>query len=286
MGNFLDVFDGMIKTAENARAGQDGHENDYIADDGLLYCGACHTRRQMRLDVPMIGERIVPVMCKCDIERKEAEEAQRRAAEEADRIKRLRKVGITTGDYAAMNFNADDGSDPKIGGIIRRYVEKRGEMLEKNIGLLLHGGTGGGKTFWASCIANAMIDNGVSAMITTVPALISSMSADFEANKAHVLDQIAYTRFLVLDDIGFERQTSYAAEKMFEIIDARYRAGRPLIVTTNLSLEEIKNPSSMEYKRVFDRIIEMCTPLHVSADGRRQAIAREKSSEARRILGL
>lgn len=281
------AFMGILAAAENARAREGVHENDFVGEDGLLYCGNCRTRRQMPLDIPCgIGRRIVPVMCKCEIERREAEEAQKKAYEEQERIKRLRKVGITSDMYAGKTFAVDDGSDPKTGGIVRRYVEKRAEMQEKNIGLLFHGGTGGGKTFWASCIANALIDSGTSAMITTIPALITAMQADFEADKAHILDQIANVRFLVLDDIGFERKTQYAAEKMFEIIDARYRSGRPLIVTTNLSLEEIKNPESMEYQRVFDRIIEMCTPLHVSADGRRRMIARDKSEDARRILGI
>lgn len=280
------AFMGILAAAENARAREAEHENDYVGDDGLLYCGNCHTRRQMPLEIPCgIGLKIVPVMCKCAIERREAEEAQRKAFEEQDRIKRLRRVGITSTMYE-KTLADDDGSDPKTGGIVRRYVEKRAEMQERNIGLLFHGGTGGGKTFWASCIANALIDSGTSALITTIPALITAMQADFEAEKPRILEQIANVRFLVLDDIGFERKTQYAAEKMFEIIDTRYRAGRPLIVTTNLTLEEIKNPESMEYQRVFDRIIEMCTPLHVSADGRRMSIARDKSADARRILGI
>ena len=90
----------------------------------------------------------------------------------------------------------------------------------------------------------------------------------------------------MLDDLGTERQTSYAAEKMFEIIDARYRSRRPLIVTTNLTLDEISNPQQMEYKRVFDRIVEMCQPVHVSSEGRRMAIARKKSEKTREILGI
>lgn len=281
------AFMRVLATAENARAREGIHENDFVGEDGLLYCGNCRTRRQMPLDIPCgIGRRIVPVMCKCEIERREAEETQRKAFEEQERIKRLRKVGITSDMYASKTFATDDGSDPKTGGIVRRYVEKRAEIQEKNIGLLFHGGTGGGKTFWASCIANAMIDSGTSAMITTIPALITGMQADFEANKARILEQIANVRFLVLDDIGFERKTEYAAEKMFEIIDTRYKSGRPLIVTTNLTLEEIGNPKDIEYQRVFDRIIEMCTPVYVSADGRRRAIANNKGEETRRILGI
>lgn len=271
-----------VEAAANERA---QHDNDYVGDDGLLYCSRCHTRRQMPLELPCgIGLRIVPVMCACDVERRAAEEEQRRAYEEQERIKRLRRVGITDAAYRNMTLAADDGLDKKMSEIVRKYVENRREVCADNIGLLLHGDTDGGKTFWAACIANAMIDNGMSAMITTIPALTRAMQENFEENKVHVLNQISNVRFLILDDVGFERRTPYASEKLYEIINARYLAKRPLIVTTNLTLDEIKNPDDMDYKRVFSRIVEMTTPIHVAGQERRQKIAREKSAALRDML--
>ena len=275
---FDQVMQGIIQKAEEAENAS-RHESAYIDTDGMLHCGVCHGPRQMELDVPLIGRRIVPIMCQCDQERREREEAARRAQEEMERIRQMRNAGITSADYQRMTFAADDGCDPRMAALAARYVAKRDEIQAENIGLLLHGNTGGGKTFWAAAIANAMIDHACSAMVTTVPQLVTAMAQDFERDKPAILNKLANVRFLVLDDIGFERQTQYAAEKLFEIVDARYRARRPLIVTTNLTMEEIKNPPQMEYKRVFDRIVEMCQPVHVSGEGRRMAIARD-------ILGL
>jgi len=281
------TFAGMVAMAEaGKREWAPGSANDYIGENGLIMCGTCHTRKQMILEVPYVGTRTVPVMCKCEKKLMEAEEARKKAEAEQARINELRRVGITSAQYARMTMAQDDGQAPNMTALASRYIEKRAEMYKENIGLLLHGGTGGGKTFWAAAIANGMIDNGMSAMITTIPQLITAMARDFESEKSYILDKIAQVGFLVLDDIGFERQTSYAAEKMYEIIDTRCQAHRPLIVTTNLSLDEIQNPQQMEYKRVFDRIIEMCQPVHVSAEGRRKAIARQKSEKARQILGL
>lgn len=286
MGLFESALEGIVAIAQARMQQEPGHEDDYIGEDGLLYCGMCKAPRQMVLEVPMVGTRIVPIMCPCEIAKREVEAAREAMEAEQRRIDGMRKIGITSPDYREMVLAADDGSDPKMRAIVDRYIEKRDLMRRENIGLLLHGSAGGGKTFWASALANAMIDHGNSAMITTVPRLVTAMSQDFEAEKSRILEQVERVQFLVLDDVGIERQTGYMAEKMFEIIDARYRSRRPLIVTTNLTLEEISNPQQMEYKRVFDRIVEMCQPIHVSGEGRRKAIAREKSNKAREILGI
>lgn len=285
MGLFEATLEATIAAGEKAREAEaDGQ--GYIGPDGLLMCGRCGERRQMVLDIPLIGTKTVPVMCRCEAARREAEQRRLQFIEEQTRIQEMRRIGITSSDYAEMTFAADDGSNPELSNLARQYVEKRAEMIRENMGLLLHGSTGGGKTFLAASIVNAMIDNGTSAMITTIPQLITAMQRDFERDKPRLLEQIARVRVLVLDDIGFERQTGYTAEKVFEIVDTRYRARRPLIVTTNLSLEELTSPEQMEYKRVYERIIEMTQPVYVSAEGRRMAIAKKKSVRFREIMGM
>lgn len=261
---------------------------DYDGPDGLRRCGCCHQPRQMRLDVPLVGERVVYVMCECEKARQEAEAARREAAERQMRVDELRANGILNRDHLGMTFAADDGSDPRMTTIATNYAANWREVRELDApGLLLMGGVGGGKTFWAACIANALIDRGYSAMVTTIPALVAAMSGSgFEREKQKVLANVAAVDLLVLDDIGFERTSPYAHEKMHEIIDARYLAKRPLIVTTNLSFTDLEKPELMEYKRVFDRIIGMTRPIHVKADGRRKRIAQESARRMDALLGL
>lgn len=276
-----------IAAAEARQASEPTSGNDYTDAEGLLVCGECKKHKQMRLDVPMIGERVVPILCACGIARRDAEEARQEAARRQQRIDELRMAGILSRDHLGMTFDADDGSDAKMATVARNYVENWREIKQQpSPGLLLTGGVGGGKTFWAACIANALIDRGYSALVTNVPTLIQTMAEDFERNKRRILDNIAGVDLLVLDDIGFERSTSYGHEKLFEIIDARYLSKRPLIVTTNLSFPELENPAQMEYKRVFDRIIGMTRPVHVKADGRRKRIAQESSRTMDKLLGL
>lgn len=284
---FNQAFNALIIKAGDAYDAEPPR-GDYDGPDGLRWCGCCHQPRQIRIDVPLVGVRVVYVMCECEQARRAEEEARREATERQMRVDELRANGIVNNAHLGMTFAADDGSDPKMAALARNYVENWRELRTlPSPGLLLLGGVGGGKTFWAACIANALIDRGYSAMVTTIPALVAAMSANgFEADKQKVLANVAAVDLLVLDDIGFERSTPYAHEKMYEIIDARNLAKRPLIVTTNLSFTDLEKPELMEYKRVFDRIIGMTRPIHVKTDGRRKRIAQESARRMDALLGL
>ncbi len=87
---------------------------------------------------------------------------------------------------------------------------------------------------------------------------------------------------LVIDDLGVERSTEYAMEKMFTVIDSRYRSRKPLIVTTNLKLEEIKNPPDLTHARIYDRILERCAPVLFSGKNFREEGASVTKAAARR----
>ena len=63
---------------------------------------------------------------------------------------------------------------------------------------------------------------------------------------------------LVLDDLGAERSTEYAIEQLYAIVDQRYRSGKPLIVTTNMTLEQLKNGPELGRRRIYERVLEMC----------------------------
>lgn len=289
-------FAGLLDSANDAaRARQEektGHEDDYIGPDGLLMCGRCHTPCQMVVDVPEFidptGKRTVFHACACIVAEQKAWEAEQEAIRRKQRIDELRINGAESRRYAEMTFAMDDGGgDRQAADRARNYVENWQETRElPSPGLLLFGGVGGGKTFWAACIGNELKGRGYSVLITNVPTLTSLMAEDFERNKRRILDVIASVDLLVLDDIGVERSTGYGHEKLYEIINTRDLSGRPLIVTTNLSFQELENPDQMEYNRVFDRIIGMTRPVHVKADGRRKRIAQESARTMDKLLGL
>ena len=273
------MLESVIQAANAAAALEPG---DY-EQDGLRYCGKCHTPKQTRKN--LFGKEItVGCMCACAQQKYDQEEKARKKQEEADRIMRLRSVGISSQTFRDASFAADDGKNPKPMDILRRYVEKWEDMQRENIGLLLYGDVGTGKSYGAACIANRLMEQDIPARMINLSTVLNSMgSFQGEEKNTYIADLMQYP-LLILDDFGMERQTEYALEQVFNVIDARYRSGKPLIITTNLSMAELNNPKSLEHKRIYDRIKEMCQPLNFGSNGRRSDRAQEKRRVAAELL--
>ena len=89
---------------------------------------------------------------------------------------------------------------------------------------------------------------------------------------------------LILDDLGMEHSSEFAMTQMFNIVDGRYRTGKPLIVTTNLTLQELKHPPDLAHARIYDRLLEMCTPIRINGQNIRQFRAQEHMETMRSRL--
>lgn len=278
------------KAIENIAANVPGQaQGDYInPEDGLLYCGKCHTRKQYRVSI-LGAVRAMPVMCDCARAELEANEAAvKRQKLDLDRQRmRTRCFADTDTINSTATFAVDDQRDKKISAAMRRYADQWDTMREKNIGLLLHGPVGTGKSFYAACIANALLDREkpVPVLMTSLLRIINAVQGTFDG-KQEVIDNMARFPLLILDDVGTERSTEYALEQVYNIIDARYRAGKPLIVTTNTPLERIINPSDLSQKRIYSRLLEMCQPIKVDGTDRRRDSIKKNYEQRMSLLGL
>lgn len=261
-------------------------KGDYLNEDGLLMCGKCHTPKQCRFIATWDGKEKKPsIPCDCARERRNAEDQARQAQNLRIEINRLRKLGFPDSEMADWTFAHDDGTDPKTMSIAHKYVDNFNEMIKRGKGLLLYGPVGTGKTYAAACIANELIDQGRPCLVTNFARITNTLQGMFEG-KQRYLDDFNRLDLLVIDDLAAERDTSYMTEMIFNIIDSRYRSGKPLIVTSNLTQAELTAPCSVDKGRVYSRLFEMCVPVEVKGTDRRARKLQNDSADMAKLLGL
>jgi DNA replication protein DnaC len=277
------MFQQYVKNLEaKANEAIKTEEGDYIKD-GLLYCGKCHTPKQIRVKVmDMI---ISPkTLCKCEIERRDRQAEAERKRAFAEKINKYRKMGFPESQMQYWTFDNDDGGNEKMTGMAKRYVNHFEEFFKEGKGLLLYGGVGTGKTYIACMIANALIDKGYPVLVTNFARVLSTLQGTFD--KQEYLDSLNHFKLLVIDDLGIERDTGYAKEQVFNIIDSRYRAGLPMIITTNLTMQKLAMESELADKRVYDRILERCYPVEVAGESRRMKKLINSRDDMKNLLGI
>lgn len=278
------IIDGIIKEAEKANAKAEG---DYMGEDGLLHCGKCHAPKQCRIDGwhSTGATAILPVACECAKAERRAFEEHMKAEERRRSLDKMRRAGFPDAEMRKWTFDADDGANERIMGVAHRYVQNFDAMRANGSGLLIYGDVGCGKSFMAACIANALIDQGTPALMTNFSRIVNQLQETFDGRQKY-LDRLNSFDLLVIDDLAAERDTDYMWEQIMAVIDARYRAGLPLIVTTNLTAVELSDGEDIRKRRVYSRIKEMCIPLRMTGDDRRNAKMRSKIDAARGLLGL
>ena len=183
-------------------------------------------------------------------------------------------------------FERDNGKIPQLEQA-RRYVAHWEDMYRENLGLLFWGRPGNGKTFAAACIANALLEQKPprSVKMTTLGTVLNKLPGLSPQDKDWYLEGLRNCDLLILDDFGMERQTDYAREQVFHLLDSRYLARKPMIVTTNLSLQELKSPRDLGQQRVYDRILELCVPVCFDRESLRQDKAKEKMQRYLALTG-
>lgn len=275
------AIDGII---EQGKLRIKANEGDYIGEDGLLYCGNCHTKKQT--EVTIFGEIRRPMcLCKCQVEKRDAEERARKREEFERRIKEYRNAGFPESDMQNWTFENDDMANERITKAMRNYVDNFEELKKHGKGLLLYGNIGKGKTYAACEVANALIDKGYPVLVTNFARLTNTIQGKFEGKQEYI-DSLNQFQLLVVDDLGVERKSEYMQEIIYSIIDSRYRAGLPFIITTNMTIEEIKTPTDLGNARIYDRILERCFPIEVKGKNRRRQKVIAEYDEMQKLLGL
>ena len=126
---------------------------------------------------------------------------------------------------------------------------------------------------------NGWLDEGGRVYIIFTIEEIKGALGCAEKKAVKLLDELE-----ILDDFGMERGTDYGLEQVFNVIDSRYRSGKPLIVTTNLTLDDLRNPEDTAHSRIYDRLLSMCVPVRFTGDNFRQETAKRKMESMKKLI--
>ncbi|MGF3113606.1 ATP-binding protein [Facklamia sp. P9177] len=258
------------------------NEKEEYIKDGMVYCKKCHERLDIN-PIKFLHSKIFPRECHCKREEKKARE-ERLKQEEINRLKRACFKSPVQWEYTFDNFRGSP-TQPYI--IAKNFAKEFSQMKKENIGLLFYGSVGSGKSYLASAIANHLIEEErIRVLIKNFAEIINDIQiGGFQLDKNEYIGKLANVPLLILDDLGIERDTSYAKEQVYNIINSRYLKQKPTIITTNLALETITHgENDIEYQRIYSRILEMCIPVMVVGKDIRRNIQQEKLESVKETL--
>lgn len=262
--------------------------NDYRDSDGVLRCKICGEPREILRDIPNLGSCMLPRSCRCINEAWRKKDEEKRLREEQNAVDRMFRYSLTDERFKESTFEnyivTEHNARQKR--LAEGYVRNFDTMFARNKGLLLFGHSSTGKTFTASCIANALMKKRIPVLVTSIRRLTSASTPFAKGSDSfyQMIQGMKSVRLLVLEDLGAEYESSYSLSQVYEVIDNRYGAKKPLIATTNLTTEELKNTPCVEKRRIYERILEMCHPVEFRGPSWRKNKAKNDYHEIERIL--
>lgn len=205
--------------------------------------------------------------CGCEGEAAAAKEAE---AREREARERERKVKLIRSGVKKRYLEATV-DEVKA----QQYMERFGS--DDGRGLYIHGNVGTGKTYLASAMARMFIDAGYSVVLTTTLSMLEDIQDTYgkEASSLDAVLRFASSDVLILDDFGKESASAWSASMLFQIVNYRYEAMRPLIVTSQYDLagleKRIARQGEYESARaIVSRLRQMCHEVKLSGNDRRR----------------
>lgn len=251
----------------------------------------------------------VPEQCDCEkaraywakveAERIAAEEEKKRKEEAAwmqQKINRLIKNSGIRGRFLNRTFERFeiDQYNQKAYEVAKSYADNFPAMLPKKLkdgtgyieppelernGLFITGSYGTGKTHIATAISNQLINGGIPVICMTMIDLLARIKQTFDRSdnttEAEIMKIYEEVPLLVIDDIGSEQPSEWGSTKIFAIVNARYEAYMPTIVTTNYAGDELirritptgsngRPLDSRNAEKTLDRLKEMCVGIEMN----------------------
>ena len=259
----------IVKAANAANAPADG---DYI-ENGLLYCGKCRTPKQTTAKNPFTGEEQV-VGCLCSCRQDFIENERKKRVQETNRRYLIKAFGGHEKPLSYV-FGETLTNEQRM---CQNYCNNFEEFFKSGTGLLLYGPLGTGKTHTACSIANELFrTRGASFIMTSIIELADAALSP--GTNGWIWNRMEDDDIVIIDDFGTEGSSDWRREIMYRAINGRIMSGKPMIITTNMSLEDFKNPADYGMKRLTERVIQVCLPIKMDGVNYRRKEVRENYEE-------
>lgn len=255
-----------------------GYEpGDRIGDDGLIVCGVCGKPKEVWCESPYEDDeqKSSESSLDCSVRRFLTPmvhlncNAPKDASYDAERRLRIKQdsFGKWFNRYRDASLYALEPGRPETDAA-NSFVRNFPAVMERGAKLMLYGPKGTGKTYTAAAICNELMPRR-RVRITSLVEMDRELRSDMDGAVDRVR-RLCAMDLVVLDDLGAERDTSSAMETATWIVDSLYSSKVPLVITTNMTLQEIASPRS-DMGRIMDRLKETCKLVEVSGPNKRQS---------------
>jgi DNA replication protein DnaC len=196
--------------------------------------------------------------------------ARKRAAAVAGRLpKRFREVGFDREPVVSI-----ERTNPYVVRDVRSYVTNVSDRLAEGRGIWFTGDVGTGKTTLAMLVSKVAMERDHTVAIYSLPRLLAMLRDTYddgaEYSLTDLIDRLCSVELLHIDDVGAEQTSPWVLEQLYTIVNTRYEDGRALVLTTNLTEEQLEAQIGA---RTVSRIHEICgMPLGLFGEDHRKGV--------------
>lgn len=200
------------------------------------------------------------------------EERERAYKEKIERMIAESKLGERFRIRTFENFIVNDKNRYAY-ETAKKYAAEFEKHKKDGLGLIFVGSYGTGKTHLAAAICHELIKQNYQPIFGTMITLLEKIKATYgdeyaKENEEQVIDKYTRCDLLVIDDLGKERPTEWAIEKLYYIINTRYERNLPIVITTNYSIEKLINRLTVKdnvetAEAIVSRLYEMCVGIQM-----------------------
>lgn len=241
-------------------------QNDEYLQDGLIMCKKCRTARMF---VSPDGSVKTRCLCECQSNERDKLLEEKRLAKIEERRKQIKDLCIRHKKWQNFTIAESEETKSQAYKVAVGYIKDFERHKIGGTGIIFYGEKGAGKTYYSSAISNAVFDKGYFVYMVNASELMSVFDSGKSDDINQEIQRISRADLFVLDDLGAERSSEYAQGKIYQVINTRVLSGKPMVISTNVTSEQISAEKSGILRRTYDRIFEVCYPVLMTGNWRK-----------------